>query len=439
MLALQLFLVVVLIAATAVFVATEFAIVKIRPSQVDQMVLNGRRNALAVRKVTSNLDGYLSACQLGITITALGLGWLGEPAIANLFEPLFEQLGVPGEAQHVLAFIIAFSLVTFLHVVIGELAPKTLAIQKAEAVSIALSPIIIFFYKVMYPAIWLLNGSANRLIRLFGLKPAKEHEEAHSEDELRLILADSFHSGKINKTEFGYVNRIFDFDELLAREIMVPRTDMVCLRMDDTLEDNLRVIKEEQYTRFPVIGDSKDHIVGMMNTKEFFLHKDEPGFSFNKLVHPVMIVPEATPVNNVLKHMQQKGAHLAVLVDEYGGTSGMITIEDILEEIVGEIRDEFDSEERKEIEYLSEDCVVVDGKAPLHRINEALAVELEDEDHDTIGGWLYGHHSELRKGSEWQYGNLLFKVLEKDKHRIRKIEIVRLRDEHIEETNQPGA
>jgi CBS domain containing-hemolysin-like protein len=424
--ALNLILVAILIIATAFFVATEFAIVKIRPSRVDQMVLERRKNALAVKKVISNLDGYLSACQLGITITALGLGWLGEPTVEKLLHPVFERLALPDQIVTLLSFLIAFLLITYLHVVLGELAPKTLAIQKAETVALLAARPIIFFYRMMYPFIWLLNGSANIFVRTFGLKPAKEHEEAHSEEELRIILSESYKSGKINKTEYGYVSRIFVFDELLAREIMVPRTDMVCLDLNKTLEENLHIIKEEQYTRYPVIRDNKDNIVGMINAKQLFLHhQDFRDVDLTRLIQPVLIVPETTSVNTLLKKMQQERNHIAILVDEFGGTSGMITIEDILEEIVGEIRDEFDAEEKLEIEKLNDHHYIIDGKVSISHIKELLNTDIESEEWDTIGGWLFGQNSELKKGSEWRYKNLIFIIREKEKHRIRKVEIIR--------------
>jgi CBS domain containing-hemolysin-like protein len=422
-------LVTLLIIATAFFVATEFAIIRIRPSRVDQLVLDGRKGSHAVSRVTGNLDGYLSACQLGITVTALGLGWLGEPTVERVLHPLFDKLALPGEITTLISFTIAFIFITFLHVVLGELAPKSLAIQKAEAVSLFTAPIIIFFHKIMYPFIWLLNGSANRIIRLFGLKPAKEHEESHSEEELQIILTESYKSGKINKSEYGYVSRIFAFDELLAREIMVPRTDMICLDIDNSLEDNLKIIREEQYTRFPVIQDNKDNIVGIINTKQFFLHyNDNAQFDLASLISAPVSVTEAIAVKDLLKKMQKNETHIAILVDEYGGTSGMITIEDILEEIVGEIRDEFDSEEKKEIEIINEGHIMVDGKVSITHINEILNTDIESDGLDTIGGWLYGYHTEIKKGVEWSYHDLVFTVLEKDKHRIRKVEIRKVTD-----------
>lgn len=426
MIALNFLLVAILLIATAFFVSTEFAIVKLRSSRVDQLVMEGKKNAVAVSKVINNLDGYLSACQLGITITALGLGWLGEPTVERVLHPLLEPLHLPGDLLSFISFIIAFLLITFLHVVLGELAPKTVAIQKAEEVSLFFAPAIIFFYKVMYPFIWVLNGSANRFVRMFGFMPAKEHEDPHSEEELQIILSESYMSGKINKSEYSYVSRIFAFDELHAREIMVPRTDMICLDIDNTLVENLKLIREEQYTRFPVIQGNKDNIVGTINTKQFFLnYNDNAQFELKSILQIPISVSEAIPVKDLLKQMQKNQTHIAILVDEYGGTSGMITIEDILEEIVGEIRDEFDADEVKEIDVLSETHIIVDGKTSITHVNELLNVEIESDGLDTIGGWLYGFHSEIKKNVPWNYHNLVFTVLEKDKHRIRKVEITK--------------
>lgn len=420
---LKLFMFAVLLLFTAFFVATEFAIIRMRSSRVNQMVAEGIKNAKAVERVTSKLDGYLSACQLGITITALGLGWLGEPTIEQFLHPIFDRLHIEGELSSVLSFVISFVIVTYLHVVLGELFPKTLAIIMSERISQLTAPAIIIFYKVMYPFIWLLNGSANSLVRLFGFKPASEHE-THSEEEIRIILSESYESGKINKSEYGYVNRIFDFDERLAREIMVPRTDMVCLYLDQSREENLATIKREQYTRFPVAKGSKDNIVGILNTKQFFLRYDtDRELEVRSLLQPVMSVPEVMPIQKLLRKMQQERVHMAMLLDEYGGTAGIITIEDIIEEIVGEIRDEFDADEVKEIEIIDQQRYMVDGKALISELNEAAGTVLESEDVDSIGGWLFNLKPDLPVGQPWTYGNMTFIVRERDDNRIRKIEI----------------
>lgn len=421
---LNLILIALLIFLTAFFVATEFAIVKLRPSRIEQLVLEGRKNAQAVQKVTSNLDAYLSACQLGITITALGLGFLGEPTVEKILLPLFHGMEMNETLSHALSIGIAFIFITFIHVVVGELAPKSWAIQKAEFITFLTAKPIIFFHRLMYPFIWLLNGSANGLVRLFGLKPMKEHEDAHTEEEIQLILNESYQSGKINNTEYGYVSRIFAFDELLAKEIMVPRTDMICLYTNYSLMENLDIIRQEQYTRFPVALESKDNIVGMINTKQLFLEYDSnKAFELKKLIHPVLSVSEVTPVKMLLKRMQQERVHIAILVDEYGGTSGLITIEDILEEIVGEIRDEFDADERKEIEQLADNCYLLDGKVLLDELAQLTGMSFDEEDVDTVGGWLYSKLVDPKPGKEHYVGNLKFIIRETSKNRIRKIEL----------------
>lgn len=239
-------MVAILIAFTGFFVAAEFAIVKIRSSRIDQLVAEGKRGALAAKKVTTNLDEYLSACQLGITVTAMGLGWLGEPTIEKLLHPLFEKWNLNPSISSVLTFGLAFMIMTYLHVVVGELAPKTMAIQKAERVTLLLAGPLMMFYKVMYPFIWVLNGSARVITGLFGLKPASEHEVAHTEEELRLILSDSYESGEINQAEYKYVNNIFEFDNRIAKEIMVPRTEIIGLHVENSLADHINIIRNEK-------------------------------------------------------------------------------------------------------------------------------------------------------------------------------------------------
>lgn len=421
--ALKLILFALLLLFTAFFVATEFAIIRMRASRVQQMVDEGLKNAVAVQKVTSHLDGYLSACQLGITITALGLGWLGEPTVEQLLHPVFGWLGIEGNAGSIISFLIAFVVVTYLHVVLGELAPKTVAIIKAEQISQLTAPAIIIFYKAMFPFIWLLNGSANKLVRLLGFQPASEHE-AHSEEEIRFILNESYESGKINKSEFGFVNRIFEFDERLAREIMVPRTDMVCLYVDYPREENIAIIRREQYTRFPLAKGDKDTIIGIINTKHLFLQDyDDREVDLRKIVQPALSVPDVMPISQLLRMMQLERVHLAILLDEYGGTSGLLTIEDIIEEIVGEIRDEFDADEEQEIVRLEQEHYLVDGKALISEVNEATGLSLGSDEADTIGGWLYQKQPRLPEGESWSYGNATFVIKERDDHRIRKIEV----------------
>lgn len=398
---------------------------RLRGSQISQMVIEGKKNALAVQRVSANLDGYLSACQLGITITALGIGALAEPAFEQLLLPVFDWANISPSVSHPLAFLFAFVIATFLHVVVGELAPKTVAINIPEKIGQITSPLIIWFYRILYPLIWFMNGSANLLVRLFGMKPASEHGDAHSEDEIRLILSESYESGKINKAEYGYVNRIFTFDEMLAKEIMVPRTDMVCLFTNHSLKENFEIIRKEQYTRFPVAEGSKDNIIGMINTKQLYLQYDNnPDFDFKGLIQPVLTVSEVTPVKNLLTRMQLERVHIALLLDEYGGTSGLITIEDILEEIVGEIRDEFDGDERREVEKLSDTNYLFDGKVSLIEVKELTGLDFEHEEVTTIGGWLYSHIPDPAVGKSIVHDNVTLIIREMNRYRVRKVEVI---------------
>lgn len=423
----KLIMVVILIALTGFFVAVEFAIIKVRSSRIDQLVGEKKRGALAARKVISNLDEYLSACQLGITITALGLGWLGEPTIKHVLEPLFLKIEFSPAIASTVSFIIAFVVITFLHVVIGELAPKTFAIQKAEQVSLLLSQPLIYFYRIMYPFIWALNGSARLVTGIFGLSPASEHEVAHSEEELRLILSESYKSGEINQAEFKYVNNIFEFDNRLAKEIMVPRTEIVGLYEDEPFETHIKVIGQEKYTRYPVFGEDKDEIIGMVNVKDLFIRYMDGGqneeCSIIPYTRPVIEVLENIPIHDLLLQMQKRRIPLAVLYDEYGGTAGIVTLEDILEEIVGEIRDEYDEDEHPPIEHISETYKIIDGKVLISEVNDLLGLHLFADDVDTIGGWIMMQKQTIIEGDVIETNGWIFKVLEKDVHQIKRVEI----------------
>lgn len=421
---LNVFLVLLLIAATAFFVVTEFAIVKIRGSKINQLIESGDKRAIHVQKLTSNLDEYLSACQLGITITALGLGWLGEPTVEHFLHPLFENLGLHSAVIDIISFIIAFVIITFLHVVVGELAPKTIAIQKAEAVSLVTAKPLIFFYKVMYPFIKALNGAARGIVKLFGFHSVKEHEVAISEEELRLILSESYEKGEINQSEYKYVNKIFEFDNRVAREIMIPRTEISAIDIEQTLEDVTHYMLNERYTRYPVIKEDKDHVIGVINSKDVFkasfLHQE---VSIEDLMRPVIRVIESTPIQELLILMQKERIHMSVLVDEYGGTAGLVTVEDILEEIVGEIRDEYDQDETPHIVKKGDFHYVMDGKALIDEVNDLLDLAIENDDVDTIAGWMMTHKIDFDIGDIIEAEGCEFKIIDAEDHHIRTIEV----------------
>lgn len=428
----NLLMIVFLIALTAFFVASEFAIVKVRSTQIDRLVMEGNRNAIAAKRVVTNLDEYLSACQLGITITALGLGWLGEPTVEHLLKPIFEQMRLNESLASFLSFAIAFFSITFLHVVVGELAPKTLAIQKAETITLLCARPLIFFYKIMYPFIWTLNGSARAIIKLFGLKPASEHEVSHSEEELRLILSESHKRGEINTSEYKYMNNIFEFDDRTAKEIMVPRTEIVALDINDAIVDHLEIMKKEKYTRYPVMQGDKDHIIGMVNIKEILTDCITNPHAIEKklddYVRPIIQVIESIPIHDLLVQMQRERLHMAILIDEYGGTAGLVTVEDILEEIVGEIQDEFDVDEVPMIRKVNDHTIIVDGKVLIDEVNDLLGTDIDETDVDTIGGWILMKKFDIQQGEAYTYGDYEFKVVKIEGRHIQLVQITKRTD-----------
>jgi CBS domain containing-hemolysin-like protein len=426
-----------LIAFTAFFVASEFAMIKVRTTRIDQLISEGHRRAQAAKKVISNLDGYLSATQIGITVTSLILGWLGEPTIRELLTPFFEWVQLPVSLIHILSFIIAFMVITFFHVVIGELAPKTFAIQKAEEIILLFSPALILFYKLMFPFIWALNRSARVVTNLFGLKPVSENEVILSEEELRLILSQSYESGEINQSEYRYMNRIFEFDNRIAKEIMVPRTELITLSKDASMEEIIEIVKEEKYTRYPLIDGDKDNILGVVNIKEVLTDciqqkctGDRPLIPYLK---PVIYVIETIPIQELLVKLQKNRSHMAVLSDEYGGTAGIVTVEDILEEIVGEIRDEFDLDELPLVQKKGEGHYILDGKVLISEVNDLLGTTLNEEDVDTIGGWFLTQKFDVHKGDSIENGGFVFQIKEIEGHHILYIE-VRKEDKVIRQT-----
>ncbi|ETI70253.1 hemolysin family protein [Neobacillus vireti] len=425
----NLLMIAILIAFTAFFVSYEFAIVKIRSTRIDQLVAEGSKNAAAAKTIVTNLDEYLSACQLGITVTALGLGWLGEPTVEHILHPLLIKINMPESVSSITSFILAFASVTFIHVVVGELAPKTFAIQRAETITLIFARPMMLFYKMMFPFIKALNGSARMITGLFGLKPASEHETAHSEEELQIIISESYKSGEINQSEYKYVNNIFEFDDRNANEIMVPRTEIVAFDISQSLDECLKIVTEENYTRYPVIDGEKDNIVGMVNMKEVFteyIKGKNVETSIEEYVRPVIQVIETIPIHDLLVKMQKDRVHMAILIDEYGGTAGLVTVEDILEEIVGEIRDEFDADEVPDINKISPNKTIVDGKVLIAEINDLLGLDIDDSDIDTIGGWILSEKMEVAAGDKIRHEGYEFKILKVDGYHIKSLEIVKV-------------
>ena len=309
---------------------------------------------------------------------------------------------------------------------------KRIAIQKAEAVTLYFAKPIIWFYRIMYPIIWFLNGSARVLVGIFGLKSASEHEVAHSEEELRILMSESYKSGEINQNELKYVNNIFEFDERLAKEIMVPRTEIATISVDSTFEDVLRTIKNESYTRYPVVDGDKDNIIGFINAKEFLtshISQHHKKLDIHSFINPIIRVIETIPIHDLLVKMQKERVHIAILMDEYGGTSGLVTVEDIVEEIVGEIRDEFDEDEIPEIRKLKEDHYILDAKLLIDDVNQLLGTDFSDEEIDTIGGWFLTQNFDATLGTKIETEGYIFKVNKIDGHHIQYIEVKKVLDE----------
>lgn len=423
----NLFIIIILIAITAFFVASEFAIVRVRTSRIDQLIAEGNQTALVAKKIISNLDSYLSAIQLGITVTSLILGWLGEPTVQILLSPIFKKLAVPISLSNVLSFIISFGLITFFHVVMGELAPKSFAIQKTEAITLIVAKPLVWFNRLMYPFIWVLNHSSRFVTKLFGLDPSSRNEIAPTEEELRIILSESLKSGEINQSEYKYVNNIFEFDNRIAKEIMVPRTEMVTLEKEATIDEILAIVKIEKYTRYPITNGDKDSIIGIINIKELLTDcifdeclQDNP---IEKYIKQVPRVIETVPIKGLLAKIQKERTHMVILLDEYGGTAGLVTVEDILEEIVGEIRDEFDMDEIPLIQKINDNHYILDGKVLLEEVNDLLGTHIFDEEIDTIGGWLLTKKYDLKKGDRIVSDNFVFKVADMEQSHVQYIEV----------------
>lgn len=435
----------IILAVAAFFVMSEFVLVRIRPSRLDFLIENGDKKAELLRTMTLRLDTYLSATQLGITITSLALGWLGDSTFKRIFDSLFASFAISERLSTILSFVISFAILTAIQVIIGELIPKNIAITKTEKMGMKIARPLSYWYKIMYPFVFILNKAANGISKTLGLTTFAESDDNVSEEELRLIMSESLKSGEINYEEYQFVENVFNFDERMAREIMVPRTDMAVVWADDTLEDIGKLIQKEKYTRYPVVDGDKDNILGVINAKEIFgayvaaaQGNTTDTFNIHDYLRPVITIIETLPIKDLLFKMQKERHQIAILVDEYGGTSGLVSMEDIVEEIVGDISDEYETEEIPDYISLDQNHFRLSGRMLIDDVNDVLGLDLEEDTVDTIGGWILNQKYDIAVGEEVTYKHVLFKVIQKDKNSIEAIDVfLDIQEEtDLEESNE---
>lgn len=411
-----------LVFMNAFFVATEFSIVKVRKSRIETLVLDGNKSAKFTLKIIQDLNSYLSACQLGITLASLGLGWVGEPAVSDMMMPLFNLIHVPETVIHSVCFVIGFAIITAVHIVLGELAPKSLAIVSTEKIAMYTALPLIIFYKATYPVMWTFNHSTDLVLKIFGISQVNENDDAYTDEEIKLLLEESYRHGLIDKTELTFVDNIFDFSDKTVKNIMIPRTDMSCIYVDDSFEEIVAFALEHQHTRYPICMNSKDNIIGFVHIKDLYKQKIEGKIeSIKNIIRQVKFIPRWISISELLKVFKKEKTQMAIIIDEYGGTLGLVTVQDILEEIVGEIQDEF-HEESSEISKTEDGNYILDGKILLEDVNDLLKISIESENIDTLGGWIYSQLlSYPHVNDKITYENYEFIVLQCDRKRISKV------------------
>ncbi len=380
-----------LVGANAFFVAAEFALVAVRRSRIEHMVAHGDRRARVVQSALRNLDRYISGTQLGITLASLALGWIGEPALAAMIDRGFAAVGLPipaGAAHSAAAIAVAFFIITFLHVVLGELAPKSLALVTPERVSKLVAGPLILFSRLMSPFIWLLNGAANSFLRLAGIKPVSELNHVHSAQELRLLVMQARAHGTLDESDTAMLAGVFDFHEKRARDVMRPRTEIVAIPADATTEQVWEILRRERYSRYPVYQETLDDVIGVFLAKDFWLYDGNELFQLRKFVREALYLPETRPAERVLDDLRKTRAQMAVVVDEYGGTAGILTMEDLVEEVVGDINDEYDITARREA-METDGVLELEGSLSLVDARSDYELMVPDGDWSTLGGYAF--------------------------------------------------
>ena len=420
----KLLLALLLVAANGFFVAAEFALVSVRASRIESLAASGSRAAKRVMELLGNLNAYLSACQLGITLASLALGWIGEPTIARILEG---PLSVFSEWwRHVIAFVIGFSIMTALHIVLGEQAPKLMGLTAAEKTALAVALPLQIFYRVASWPIRALDWASVRTVQLFGIKATAEHASTYTEEELRRLVDKSRESGLLRAEERRLIHRVFEFSDTLVREAMVPRTEMAAIPDTCNLEQITKAFDQHRYSRLPVYHESFDDVCGFIHSKDvmpYLLHPEQ--FRLKDVLQPPMYVVDTARLEHVLRQMQKAKSHFGFVIDEHGGLEGIITLEDLLEEIVGEISDEHDEEVNEQITEIDKSNYVLDGGLAVRDLNRRLKLSVpESEAYTTIGGFLMtqaGHV--LKPGEVVQYNGLIFKVEGVEKRRVMRVKL----------------
>lgn len=420
----KLLLVLLLVVANGFFVAAEFALVGVRSSRIETLAAAGSRAAKRVMELLGNLNAYLSACQLGITLASLALGWIGEPAIARLLErPLS---GFSESWRHIISFAIGFSIMTSLHIVLGEQAPKLMGLAAAEKAALIVALPLQIFYRVFSLPIRALDWASVRVVKLLGIKAIAEHASTYTEEELRRLVDKSRDSGLLRAEERRLIHRVFEFSDTLVREAMVPRTEMAAIPDTCNLEEITKAFDQHRYSRLPVYHESFDDVCGFIHSKDvmpYLLHPDK--FRLKDVLQPPLYVVDTARLEHVLRQMQKAKMHFGFVVDEHGGLEGIITLEDLLEEIVGEISDEHDEEVNEQITEIDRSNYVLDGGLAVRDLNRRLKLSVpESETYTTIGGFLMtqaGHV--LKPGEVVQYNGLIFKVEGVEKRRVMRVKL----------------
>jgi CBS domain containing-hemolysin-like protein len=420
---LRLGLAMMLVAANGFFVAAEFSLVGARRTRIEALALAGNTRARLANSAIHRLDHYISGTQLGITLASLALGWVGESTIAAIIVSIFDGFPAPFDflATHIVATIIAFLFITFMHIVLGELAPKSLALLFPESVSMWTAGPLILFSRVLAPFIAFLNGTANMLLRIFGLRAPHDMERVHRPEELEMLLEQTFEHGLLREEPVEMIRGVFGLSDTTTAEIMTPRTNVVGVAAEWTIEQAATFILEEGHSRYPVYEDSLDHVLGVVLARDVWQAQTRGVLLVRQIMRPALFVPDTKPIETLLRDMRRERAHLAVVVDEFGGTAGIVTIEDVVEEIVGEITDELD-EAPVDMTPGPTGEVVMSGGVGIAELNELYGLRLPDEDYTTIGGFVLGRLGRVaRTGDEVTIRGGRLRVLEMDGRRVARL------------------